>query len=307
MWFKNLAVYQFSKPFELNSMELETRLKDHLFRNCGAQDMCTYGFVPALGAKTEVLVHSANGCLLICTRKEEKILPASVIRETLEQRVEKIEQEQDRQIFSKEKRCIKDDIILELLPKAFTRSHFTQAYIDPVGGWLVVNASSFKQAEELTSQLRLALGSLPITPPYVADQPSWRMTQWLKNEELPSSFMVGNECELREPGDEGAEIKGRRVDLASESIEQLFAEGMIIKSLALSWNDSLTFTFHDNLQIKKLKFTDLIQEQLDQVEADTLAEQMDADFSIMVLTFREFLGKLFAQFNQRPDSKSKAI
>ncbi len=296
MWFKNLAVYQFSKPFELDSMALEEKLKDQLFRECGSQDHCTYGFVPALGAKTEALVHSANGCLLICTRKEEKILPASVIRDALEERVEKIELEQGRQVYSKEKKALKDDVIMELLPKAFTRNHFTQAYIDPIGGWLVVNASSFTQAEELTSHLRQALGSLPVTPPHVAELPSYKMTQWLRDTGMPSGFIAGNECELREPGDEGAEIKGRRVDLSSDSIEQLFAEGMVVKSLAMTWIDSLTFTFHENLQIKKVKFTDLIQEKLDSVEADTLPERMDADFSLMVLTFRELLGQLFGQF-----------
>ena len=185
--FKNLIIYRFTQPFTLSGMELEEKLDESRFRPCGSQDMTTYGWVGALGKTSKALVHENNDCLLFCAAKEEKILPASVINDAVQERVEQIEQEQDRQVFSKERRTIKDDIILELLPKAFTRQKFTRAYIDRRNGWLVVNASSFRQAEDLTSHLRKCLGSLPITLPAVKNRPGSAMTEWLDTAQLPSS------------------------------------------------------------------------------------------------------------------------
>ena len=46
------------------------------------------------------------------------------------------------------------------------------------------------------------------------------MTQWLSGKQpLPSSFELGEECELREPGDEGGQVKVSRQELMSEETE----------------------------------------------------------------------------------------
>ena len=295
MWFKNLVTYQFSKPFEMSGIELEETLKAVIFRKCGAHDMSTYGFVPALGAKTNALVHSSNGCLLVCARKEEKILPTSVVRVAMEEKIDRIEMEQDRTVYGKEKRALKDDVMLDLLPKAFTKSNFTQAYIDPVDGWLVVNAASFSQAEELTSLLRKALGSLAVATPGISLSPSNVLTNWLLDD-FPCDFVPGNACEIKEFCEDGLEIKARHIRLPCESIGDHLENGMKVTSLNLTWDQSIEFTLNDRLQIKKIKYTDLIQEKMDETETETVTERMDADFSLMVLTFRLFLKRLFLNF-----------
>ena len=91
---------------------------------------------------------------MLAARKEEKILPASVIRDALEEQVAQIELEQSRKVSNKEKKQIKDDVTLSLLPKAFTRYQDIFSYIDVTQGWLIIDASSFNKAEELTSYLR---------------------------------------------------------------------------------------------------------------------------------------------------------
>ncbi|MGI9276554.1 MAG: recombination-associated protein RdgC [Endozoicomonas sp.] len=293
MWFKNLILYRFTQNFELTPEALEEKLSEKRFRSCGSQDMSTYGWVPPLGRHGDTLTHAANGFVMVCARKEEKILPASVIRETLEEKVEVIEQEQDRQLFSKEKKALKDDVIMELLPKAFTKSQNTFAYIDPEAGWMVVDASSFKKAEELTSCLRECTGSLPIVNPPLKNAPSAVMTQWLtENPQVPSPFVLGDECELREPGDEGGQISAKKQELISGEIKAHIEAGMQVSKLALSWDDAQTFVLGDDLVIRKLKFTEMIQEQLDDIEADSAAEQFDADFSVMTLSLRKLITDL---------------
>ena len=293
MWFKSLIVYRFTQPFSLTVEALEEKLQQKRFRHCNSQDISTYGWVPPLGKHGDQLAHAANDFMMITARKEEKILPASVIKDAVEEKVEQIEHEQNRQVFSKEKKALKDDVLMELLPKAFTRCQNTYAYIDPTKGWLVVDATSFKKAEELTSCLRECLGSLPIINPPLKNMPSYAMTRWLSQEvPLPAKWVLGDECELREPGDEGGQVKVSKQVLEGEEVEVHLQAGKQVSKMALIWNDALSFVLGDDLVIRKLKFLDSVQEQLDEVNAETAAEQFDADFSIMTLTLQPWLDEL---------------
>ena len=293
MWFKNLIIYRFSKPFELSTEELEEKLNEKRFRSCGSQDMSTYGWVPPLGRHGDMLTHAASSFIMICARKEEKILPASVINEVLGERIETIEQEQDRQVFSKEKKTLKDDVIMELLPKAFTKSQNTFAYIDVEAGWMVVDSSSFKKAEDLTSCLRECIGSLPIINPALKNAPSAVMTQWLQqNPPISAPLSLGFDCELRESGDDGGQISIKKQELITDEILAHLDSGMQVSKLALNWDEKQTFVLGDDLIIRKLKFTELIEEKLDEMNAETVAEQFDADFSVMTLSIRELLADL---------------
>ena len=293
MWFKNLIFYRFTQAFELTAEELEEKLKQKRFKSCGSQDVSTYGWVPPLGKHSDNLTHTANGFIMVTARKEEKILPASVIRDAVEDKVELIEREQDRQVFSKEKKALKDDIMMELLPKAFTRSHNVFAYIDPKESWMVIDASSFNKAEELTSCLRECLGSLPIVTPPLKNMPSFYMTEWLSQKQsLPTGLILGEECELREPGDDGGQVRVSKQELISEETDVHLEAGKLVSKLALEWDEALTFVLGDDMVIRKLKFTDVIQDKLDEVDADSAAEQFDADFAVMAATQQQFINAL---------------
>ncbi len=293
MWFKHLIFYRFTQPFTLSADELEEKLTEKRFKSCGSQDISTYGWVPPLGRHGHMLTHSTGDFIIITARKEEKILPASVIRDALDEKVEAIEQEQNRKVSSKEKKLLKDDILMTLLPRAFTRHQNISAYIDTHEGWLMVDAASFNKAEELTSCLRDSIDSLPVINTPLENAPSHFMTQWLSQQaELPAPFMLGDECELREPGDEGGQIKASKQELTAEEITGHLDVGKQVSKLALSWDDALTFVLGDDLVIRKLKFTEVIQDQVNAINAETAAEQFDADFSVMTLTLRKLLNDL---------------
>ncbi|WP_422138438.1 recombination-associated protein RdgC [Endozoicomonas sp. ALC020] len=293
MWFKNLIFYRFTKPIAWNSEELEEKLSEKRFRGCNSQDISSYGWVPPLGRHGDMLTHTSGDFVMICAKKEEKILPASVIKDALEEKIETIEQEEQREVFSKEKKALKDDIMMELLPRAFTKHQKTFAYMDTREGWLVVDASSFKKAEELTSCLRECLGSLPVINPPLKNLPSASMTQWLsENPAVPAPFILGDECDLREPGDEGGQINVRRQALITEEIQAHLEGGMQVSKLSLQWDEAQTFVLSDDLIVRKLKFTEVIQDQLDEVEAETAAEQFDADFAVMSLSLRKLINDL---------------
>ncbi|WP_426416562.1 recombination-associated protein RdgC [Aestuariirhabdus sp. LZHN29] len=279
MWFKNLIIYRFTKPFTDSAESLEQQLLDGAFKPCGKQELSSYGWVPPLGKHGELLVHSTNGYLMLCARKEEKMLPASVVRDMVSDKVQQIEDAEHRKVYKKERDTLKDEITFDLLPRAFTRSGATYAFIAPRQGLLLVDASSVRRAEELVSYLRGSMGSLPVIPPALKHAPASVMTQWL--EQTPSAFELGDEAELSEPGDEGGVIRCKRHDLTAEEIRIHLEAGKQVNKVALGWNDQVRFLLSDDFTLKRLRFGEEIQEQASDQGGDDAGSRFDADFSLM--------------------------
>ena len=68
MWFKNLQLYRFTKPFELDAESLGRQLSEYSFTPCGSQDSSRSGWVPPLGRHGSEFVHASNGYLMIQDR-----------------------------------------------------------------------------------------------------------------------------------------------------------------------------------------------------------------------------------------------
>ncbi|QPK62290.1 recombination-associated protein RdgC [Methylomonas sp. LL1] len=297
MWFRNLAVYRFTEPFTLTSEVLEQKLQQQPFRPCGGHDEFSFGWTSPLGKASDALVHANNGFFMLCAKKEEKVIPASVINEMLQEKISEIEELEARKLPGKERTRIKDELIFELLPRAFSFSRKTYAYIDSQGSWLVVDAASAKKAEDLLSQLRKCLGSLPVVPIGASIKPATVMTQWLLHHDAPKDIVIEDECELRSPEEEGGIIRCKRHDLALPEIKNHLDNGKQVIKLALSWAERLSFVLDENLSVKRLKFLDLIQEQAADIETIDEVEQFDADFSIMTAELAQFFPRLLELFN----------
>ncbi|WP_166269367.1 recombination-associated protein RdgC [Marinobacter caseinilyticus] len=284
MWFRNARVFRFTKPFDISAETLEEKLQEGVFKPCGPQETVRQGWVPPLGKHGEQLVHSSNGYHLVTLRKEEKLLPGSVVKELLTERVEMIEAEQHRKVPKKEKDEIKDQILLEMLPQAFSKNRRCYAYIAPQDGVLVVDAGSAKQAEDLASNLRKSLGSLPVRPPVVEQAPAFTFTGWLNESiDLPAALALGDECELKDPSEDGGVVRCKGLELQGDEIRNHLNAGMQVTKLSVAWDDNLTFVLDEELGIRRLKFGDTLQDQLDDVDSDDAAARFDAAFSLMTL------------------------
>ncbi|MBM1195630.1 recombination-associated protein RdgC [Pseudomonas weihenstephanensis] len=294
MWFKNLLIYRLTQDLPFDAQVLETALATKLARACSSQELATYGFVAPFGKGEDApLVHVSQDFLLIAARKEERILPGSVVRDALKEKVEEIEAEQMRKVYKKERDQLKDEIIQAFLPRAFIRRSATFAAIAPKQGLILVNAASPKRAEDLLSTLREVVGSLPVRPLAVKVAPSATMTEWVKTQKAADNFFVLDECELRDTHEDGGIIRCKRQDLTSDEIQLHLSTGKVVTQLSLAWQDKLSFVLDDKLVVKRLKFEDLLQDEAEQNGGDDDLGQQDASFTLMMLTFGEFLPQLF--------------
>lgn len=294
MFFKKLLTYRLTQDIPLEPEALQAALASKPARPCASQELSTYGFIAPFGKGEDApLVHVNGDFLLIAARKEDRILPGTVVTEAVKEKVEEIEAEQMRKVYKKERDQIKDEIIQAFLPRAFIRRSVIFAAIDTRQGLILVNTASPGRAEDLLSTLREVLGSLPVRPATVKIAPMATMTDWLKRQQPAEHFTVLDTCELRDTHEDGGTVRCTRQDLTGDETQLHLATGKVCTRLALAYKDQLTFVLDDSLSISRVRFDDLLTEQAEQDGGDEAAGQFDASFALMMLTFRDFLADLF--------------
>jgi len=299
MFFKNIHIYYFEDSFKMDGSQLDEALQKRKARSCGVMEQACEGWTEPLGLDGHTLVHETDGKLMFCLRREDKILPASIVRERMDEKVFQIEQEQGRPVSRKEKMDIKDSILQELLPKAFVKASHTFAYIDPKNNWLLINAASAKKAEELIMLLRKTLGTLNVVLPQSTMSPEIVMTQWLVNHQnMPNGFDIEDEVELRSEGEKTSVIRCKHVDISSEEIQAHVNAGKRVHRLAMSWQDRLSFVLHHDLSVHRIRYNTELIDGFD-AGGDEIA-QFDADFSIMSAELAEFIPSLLDSMSVEP-------
>ena len=293
MFFRNLTLFRFSPAVAADLDRLDEALGEHRLRACGSLEMFTRGFVPPVGrGEGEPLTHTVKQCTLFTVGGQDKLLPAAVINDELQRKVQKIAEEEDRKVGGRERKRIKEDVLTELLPRAFVRQARMSAYVDRKNGWLVLDTSSRKSAENALTEVREALGSFPAVPLAPQEGPRALMTDWLAHGNLPAGLALGDECELRDPATAaGAIARCRRQDLDAEEVKEHLRNGKQVFMLGLTFDERISFVLGEDLVIRKLKFLDVVLDGLGDSQQDAHAE-MDASFALLTLEVARLLGKL---------------
>lgn len=296
MWFKNLTLLRLGEPFQMEGAELEKRLEEKRFCHCGSLEPQSEGWFPPLGKEDLPLLHQTGGFIMLSLQREEKILPAAVVNELVAERVAEIEEQQLRQVRRKERESIRDEILHEILPRAFSQTRRTYGYIDPRAGWLVVDSASARKAEDFVAALRQTLDGFPVAPIATRERPAAIMTQWLVGGGVPDGVNLENECELKAPEEDGGIVRCRRHELDAPEILNHIHAGKEVQKLAISWNDRLSLMLDESLTVRRLRFLDAIQEAAAEVETSDRAARFDTDFALMSLEIDAFLPVLLGWF-----------
>jgi recombination associated protein RdgC len=237
-------------------------------------------------------VHATNGYLMVCSRRQEKVLPAAVINEALEEKALQIEEREQRNLPRKERKSLRGEVMFSLLPRALARSSLQYAYISPADNLLVVDAASAKRADDLLQELRNALGSLSVIPLTSRSLPIDVMTRWVNSGHPAQGFELGEECELRDNNNINCRIRCKNQDLSTVEIVNHIKTGMHVSKLAVNWQQRIECVLDEKLVIKRLHFSDLVQEQANELDAEDAATRFDVDFSLMTLELSGFFKAL---------------
>ena len=171
MWFRNARPYRLPGRLGIDASELSQRLSRRPFQPCRPSQPVSSGWVAALSDDASDFVHKSGDYWLIRLQREERLLPASVIRSEVNSRIQEIQTGQGRRVQRKERLDIVDEVTQDLMPRAFTKSQHLEALINDREGWVWVNTASAVRAEELLSLLREGLGNLPVVIPDTQKSP----------------------------------------------------------------------------------------------------------------------------------------
>jgi recombination associated protein RdgC len=290
MFFKNLIVYRLPSDWSCTAAQLEEILAMRTLQPCGPFEMLSRGWVAP--SDSGRLLHTVNQQHLIALGVEQKLLPASLIRQEVTERAKVLAVEQGFPVARRQLRDLKIRVTEELRARALCRRRVTRAWIDPVNRWFAVDAAGAGRAEELVETLRETLGgSLAVTFLETSHSPQHSMSTWLTHGDAPSRFSIDQELELQTLDGTKATVKYLRQALDAQEVQRHLKAGKHPMRLGLTWNDRVAFILTHKLEVKRLEFLDLAKDTSEGGDLDA-AEQFEIDFTVMAGELARLLADL---------------
>lgn len=286
--FKTASFFRIASDFVLPPLDaLEEALQTARFVPCGPTQPDSHGWVPPRGNKSAVLLESVGGQLILQLCTERRPLPASAVKAAVDERIEKYKLETgNERVSARIKKEIKEEVVQDLLPRAFTKRSTTLVWLDPVNRLLVVDSGSLAGADKVVTALVDALADIPGSLPSIGVRPVLTnesavacMSHWLATREAPVSFSVDRDCELKAPDENKSAVRYSRHTLEIDEVAQHIAEGKLPTQLAMTWDDRVSFVLTETAQVRKLKLLDVVMDGKQKSGKDD--DGFDADAAIL--------------------------
>lgn len=295
MFFRNLTLFRFPTTTRLE--DLDSGLDECQLKPVGPLEMSSLGFVSPFGRDSEELAaRIGDDFIWLTVGGEDRMLPGAVVNDLLAKKLAEIEEAEGRKPGGRTRKRIKDELITELMPRAFVTPSRIDAYIDRGRGFIAIDTASRRAAENTCSEVRRALGSFPALPLNVGVDARSVLTAWVAGEPMPEGLAIGDECELRDPADKGAVVKCQRQDLFGDEVAKHLESGKECTRLALTYNDHVSFVFGEDLVIRKFKLLDGAVDKLESTDAEDLRAELDARFALLVGEVGELFDMLASAF-----------
>ena len=252
--FKNLTLYRIGPGWAANSAALEAGLEKMMFVACGATQPMSAGWAPPRGVAHGPLVESVGGQWLMKLTIEQRVLPSAVVKRHTDERAAQIELATGRKPGKKQTKELKEEVVLDLLPQAFTKQAEIKVWMNPKARLLMIDAGSPAKADEVVRHLVKALDGIDLTPLHTAQSPAAAMSEWLTTGEPPAGFSVDRECELKSADETKSAVRYARHALDIDEVRQHIAAGKLPTQLALTWQGRVSLLLTEAMQIRKIAF-----------------------------------------------------
>lgn len=273
--FKNANLFRLLPHWTPNLEETEDAMQAAAFMPCGATQTSSAGWAPPRAAGG-ALVESIGGQWIAKLVIETKAVPSSAVKAAVNERIDKYKLETGRErVGSKLKKEFKEEVLLDLLPRAFPKRAAVLVWINPADHLLVLDASSVSKADTAVSMLVQTIPQFGVRSLLTASNTPSMMAAWLMTNEVPESFCIARECELQAQDDGKASVKYARHVLETDEVKTHIRQGKAPTRLAVIFEDRMAFVLGQDLTIRNIEFLDVVTES---IEAD--ADAFDADVAI---------------------------
>lgn len=299
LWFKNAIIYQLNNDNLLDKQTIENALKSALFSPCGNLDTTKMGWVsPYDDNNLDDFIIDMQGHLLLKIKKETKILPAPVIKQALNEKIDKQEKALSRKLSKNEKATLKDEVMIDLMPRAFSKYNYYWLWIDIENKRIIIDSSSFKLAEDILAILRKELGALALTPLSIEKPLEKIMTTWVREKLSFPPFILGDEAELKDPLEGNGIISCKNQDITSDEMLVHLDSGKWVTKLKIIDERGINFIINPDLTLKRIKFDSVILDENEDIGSDEFDKRLEADFYIMANTLSNSINDLYIIINK---------
>lgn len=279
MWFKKAQIFKFTEKVNFAVDGLQEQLRQLEFTPCPAGLPASQGWI-APSDESEDLVYAAGDFLLICLQVETKILPASVVTQSLKERVKLIESKQERKLSYKERTALKQAIYNELLPQAFSKLMREYAFIDLKNNCLILNTNNTKNTQNFLTFFRRCIDNVkPVA--FEAKKIPQILTNWLVSNQYPTEFKIEDACVLQDPKQKERNIRIKQQDLSVGYIKELIQNNYIVTQIKLTWSDQITFMLKHDFTLQSLQYSDSVIELTEDDQSNSQEANFRTDFFIM--------------------------
>jgi len=293
--FKNLIVYRIAPSWQPDLPRLEAALAAMPFAPCSATQEQSAGWAPPRGQEHGALVESIAGHWLLCWQTETRMLPAAVVAQRVEEKVQRITQESGRTPGRKERRDLKDEARLDLLPQAFTQRRSITVWIAPHERLLAVDTSNQTRADAVATALVKAAEGLSLALLDTRQSPQAAMSAWLLKQQAPAGFAIDNECELKSTAADKAVVRYARHPLDIAEVPEHIRAGKLPTRLAMTWQGRVSFVLTEGLQLRRVALLETEQQERQRGDDD-----FDADVALATGELSRMLPDLIAALGGEP-------
>ncbi len=275
--FKNAIIYRIDQWDRPALSEFEERMEAAAFTECGATQQESAGWVAPSNEKGAALIESIGGQIIVKLCTETKAVPGSVIKTQLDKRLDKIADETGRRPKGKAAKELKEEILLELLPRAFPKRSSTLVWIDTKGRTVLIDAGSTRTADKVATRLIEVMGGgLMLSLAHTQISPATAMAHWLASKEAPAGFSIDRQCELKQPDSEKSTVRYARHTLDIDEVGEHIKQGKLPTQLEMTWASRVSFVLTESMALKRIRLLDVVLEG----QAETDADAFDTDVAI---------------------------
>jgi len=251
--FKNATLFRLTSDINLDT--LEEVLLTKTSRPQSNHEEVTYGWEPYDEETPDKLIKKINDVIFIALEVNKKLIPKSVVSNNAKKAIKEKELELDRKLSKQEKTQIKDEILFEMLPKAFIEKSRIEAFIDTKNKLICINTPSQNKAEDFVSFLRKTLSSLPLKLISTKETVPFILRKLVTDKSaIPNNISLTGRFTAESNGKEKkASLKGfTDTDEVAEIIDN---DGVII-SASMELDQGVEFSINELIQIKGIKIID---------------------------------------------------
>lgn len=285
-WYSNLFAYKLNTKITKDSF---VTIEDFKMPVCGPDDKEVKGWYEIFDGEGIINELSPN-ILQLKLRIDKKNLPASTVRNKVNERIKKLKEQGVEKINKKE---LKEQVEAELTRIAFVVTKEIYGYIDNKNQLLVINSNSSKDIDLYIDLLRNSVEELDIDLIEIDFDITEIMTEWLQNKNAKDPFVLGDNCVLIDSVS-GSKASLSQQDLTTEELDILINSGKKVSEVNLTWEERVSFSLNNKFQIKKIKplsvIGELVKEEIGEDEDERTA--YITSMLIMVADFSQLLKDL---------------